>query len=278
MLVNDAYLQCKNVIEYHSKTFAKAFQHLPKKKRQAVWAVYAFCRKADDIVDEGINPEEELKKFKHQLDMFILGKQPDSSFLWIALEDTFKNFTFDIKPFYEMIYGQEMDLKKNRYESVDELINYSYHVASTVGLMLLPILSPTNQEQLKQSAVSLGYAMQITNILRDIGEDFERDRIYIPTQLMKDHGYTHMMLNNKQVNESFISLWEELAHLAENYYQEGLELMHLYPLNARMPVKAAAHFYREILNSVRANDYDVFHKRAFVSSREKKQILSAIES
>jgi phytoene synthase len=112
MLVNDAYFQCKNVIEYHSKTFAKAFHHLPKKKRQAVWAVYAFCRQADDIVDEGTNPQYELQRFKNQLDIFAQGELPEHSFLWIALNDSFKQFNFDLSPFYEMISGQEMDLRK----------------------------------------------------------------------------------------------------------------------------------------------------------------------
>jgi len=276
MLVNDAYLQCKKVIEYHSKTFAKAFQHLPKKKRQAVWAVYAFCREVDDIVDEGLNPKVELEIFKKKFNLFAQGKQPESSFLWIALGDTFQQFKFDLTPFYQMISGQEMDLKKTRYETVDEVLHYSYHVASTVGLMLLPILAANNQEQLKESAISLGYAMQITNILRDIGEDFDRDRIYLPAKLMKEHGYTRGMLENRQVNEAFISLWEELAHQAEDYYKEGLKLMHLYPLNSRIPVRAAAQFYKEILNSVRANAYDTFHHRAFISSEEKKQILRTI--
>ncbi|WP_416149618.1 phytoene/squalene synthase family protein [Salipaludibacillus sp. HK11] len=278
MLVNDAYIQCRNVIEYHSKTFAKAFHHLPKKKRQAVWSVYAFCRQADDIVDEGMNPQYELQMFKNQLDIFAQGELPEPSFLWIALDDSFKQFNFDLAPFYEMISGQEMDLRKNRYETVKELLDYSYHVASTVGLMLLPILSPMNQAQLKESAISLGYAMQLTNILRDIGEDFDRNRIYLPHDLMRKHGYTETMLSSRQVNDAFILLWEDLATQAETYYEDALECVNLYPINARMPVKAAAHFYKGILNSVRVNHYDVFHKRAVVSSEEKREILSAIEN
>ncbi|PYZ94414.1 phytoene synthase [Salipaludibacillus keqinensis] len=277
MQVNEAYNHCKEVIEYHSKTFAKAFQHLPKKKRQAVWAVYAFCRQADDIVDEGFDRERELQLFKYHLDEFANDRQIEPSFLWIALKDAFTHFDFDLEPFYEMISGQEMDLKKTRYESVEEMIHYSYHVASTVGLMLLPILSPKNQEELKESAIALGYAMQITNILRDIGEDLERDRIYLPKQLMDKYNYTIPMLENGVVNDSFVDLWEDLAQRAEDYYDIGLSKMYLYPVNARIPVKAAAHFYKGILNSVRANRYDVFEKRAFVSNEEKKEILSAIE-
>ncbi|MCE7794397.1 phytoene/squalene synthase family protein [Salipaludibacillus sp. CUR1] len=276
MHVNEAYQSCKKIIDYHSKTFAKAFQHLPLKKRRAVWAVYAFCRTADDIVDEGLTPDKDIREFKRQLDLFSAGQLPEPSPLWIALKDTFQRFDFDLTPFYEMIAGQEMDLKRKKYTSLDDVLDYSYHVASTVGLMLLPILAPANKDKLTESAIYLGYAMQLTNILRDIGEDLGRGRVYIPEELMVKHGYTLSMLEENDINLPFKALWEEMACLAEKYYELSLESIHLYPAASRMPVKAAAHFYREILNSVRSNGYDVFGQRAFVTSEEKKQILSTI--
>lgn len=278
MQVHQAYEHCKTVIEYHSKTFSKAFTHLPKAKRNAVWAVYAFCRTADDIVDEGNNKEEELRAFKQQLDQFNQGTLPLQQPLWIALDDTFKNFDFDITPFYEMILGQEMDLYHRKYDNFDQVVNYSYHVASTVGLMLLPILAPSNKKRLVPSAIKLGYAMQITNILRDIGEDFTRGRCYIPADLMKKYGYTKKMLADGVVNKAFIQIWEEMAAEAEVYYREGLADMHLYPLHSRLPVQAAAHFYKQILQVARANDYDVFQRRAFVTPEQKKSILSGLEA
>lgn len=273
MELKEAYQACKSVIEHHSKTFAKAFQHLPREKRQAVWAVYAFCRKADDIVDEGNNPEEELQAFNDDFNQFLDGIRPYNTALWIALEDTFQRFNFDEAPFHDMIRGQYMDLQKNRYDSVDELLDYSYHVASTVGLMLLPILSPERKNELYDSAVSLGYGMQITNILRDIGEDLQRDRIYLPAEVMKRHEYTEHDLMNQVTDERFIAMWEELASLAEQHYISGTDKLSLYPLNARLPVLAAARFYMEILNAVRKNQYQVFDQRAYVSKEEKEKII-----
>lgn len=273
MELKEAYKACKLVIEHHSKTFAKAFQHLPLEKRQAVWAVYAFCREADDIVDEGDNPEEELANFKEEFNLFIDGVRPKDSALWIALEDTFSRFEFDPSPFHDMITGQSMDLMKKRYESVPELLDYSYHVASTVGLMLLPILAPERKNELYDSAVSLGYGMQITNILRDVGEDLRRDRIYVPAEVMARHHYTEKDLKNKVNDGRFVAVWEELASLAEHHYDIGMAELSLYPLNARLPVHAAAKFYMEILNAVRKNRYQVFDQRAYVTIEEKEKII-----
>ncbi|SDN39284.1 phytoene/squalene synthase family protein [Alkalicoccus daliensis] len=276
MHVQQAYEYCKGIIETNSKTFAKAFHHLPKHKRQAVWAVYAFCRQADDIVDEESSENISLEDFQTQLNQFADGELITEDPLWIALKDTFKKYPMDLQPFYEMLQGQKMDLNHSKYKTLSEVLDYSYHVASTVGLMLLPILAPDKTKELRESAVKLGYAMQITNILRDIGEDYEKGRRYLPEELMKKHGYTESMLSAGIVNQAFIHLWEDLAGCAEGFYREALKDMHLYPLPSRVPVQAAAHFYERILHSARANNYDVFQQRAFVSLEEKKTILNGL--
>lgn len=276
MHVQQAYEYCRGIIEANSKTFAKAFHHLPKEKRQAVWAVYAFCRQADDIVDEASESEISLDDFQYLLDQFSKGNLISEEPLWVALEDTFSKYPLDLKYFYDMIQGQRMDLNHREYLTWADVLDYSYHVASTVGLMLLPILAPNRSRELKESAVKLGYAMQVTNILRDIGEDYVRGRIYIPEDLMKKYGYTEAMLAKGVVNEAFIKVWEDMAEEAEKYYREGLKYMHLYPLASRLPVQAAAHLYERILHSARANNYDVFQQRAFVTLEEKKTILSGI--
>ncbi|PYZ98525.1 phytoene synthase [Alteribacter lacisalsi] len=274
--VNEAYSRCRTVIERHSKTFAKAFGHLPEEKRQAVWAVYAFCRTADDIVDEGENPGTEIVKFKDQFHSFADGRIPEKNYLWIALQDTFSRFEMDVQPFYDMIEGQQMDLIKKRYAALEEVKHYSYHVASTVGLMLLPILAPAKKDRLREGAISLGIAMQLTNILRDVGEDLERDRIYLPEDVMDKHGLNHDMLTSRQVSPAFIAVWEELAEDALRFYDAGLASINEYPVDSKIPVKAAALFYREILRSVRNNGYEVFRQRAFVSAEEKTHIMKAV--
>lgn len=272
-----AYQQCEEIIKNHSKTFYKAFSLLPLQKKQSVWAVYAFCRTVDDIVDEGSSPESELQAFESDFQQFLEGKHQEDHYLWAALNDTFKRYDMDVDVFKDMIAGQRMDLTKKRYDSVDEVLTYSYHVAGTVGLMLLPILAPKKKELLKNGALSLGLAMQLTNILRDIGEDLDRDRIYLPKDVLEQFSCREQDLKDGLVNSSFISVWEYLAFEAEAYYEEAMDTINEYPLHSRKPVKAAALFYKAILDKIRKNNYQVFSKRNYISQDEKQHILSQME-
>ncbi|MFJ7161652.1 phytoene/squalene synthase family protein [Bacillus safensis] len=275
--VQTALKVCEETIQTHSKTFYRAFSMLPKKKRQAVWAVYSFCRRADDIVDESPSPKEDLASFRETFDRFLQGEVDRNDPIWVALEHTFQEFRMDEAPFRDLLQGQEMDIEQQRYETLDELLIYSYHVASTVGLMLLPIIAPRKKEQLKEAAISLGIAMQLTNILRDIGEDqAERDRIYLPKQVIDQFGYTEQELQEGVVNQAFQHVWEYIAFEAEAYYEEFFDHLHEFPLYSRIPVKAAAHFYKAILDKTRENEYRVFTERAFISKQEKALILEDI--
>lgn len=275
--VQTALKICEETIQTHSKTFYRAFSMLPKKKRQAVWAVYSFCRRADDIVDESPSPKEELTSFQEAFDRFLQGEVDRDDPMWVALEYTFQQFRMDESPFRDLLRGQEMDLEQHRYETLDELLIYSYHVASTVGIMLLPIIAPRKKEQLKEAAISLGIGMQLTNILRDIGEDkAERNRIYLPKQVMDQFGYTEQELQEGIVNQAFQHVWEYIAFEAEAYYEEFFDHLHEFPLYSRIPVKAAAHFYKAILDKTRENEYRVFTKRSYISTQEKALILEDI--
>ncbi|MFC0522198.1 phytoene/squalene synthase family protein [Pontibacillus salicampi] len=268
-----AYYYCKQIIEAHSKTFSKAFALLPKKQKQAVWAVYAFCREVDDIVDEGENPTVELAQFEENFRIFLTGTIPSENPMWIALKDVFDRFDMDSAPFQEMIEGQRLDIDAHYVKTEKELLTYCYLVASTVGLMLLPIIAPGKEKQLQEGAIHLGKGMQLTNILRDIGEDIERERVYIPEEMMERYGYSYTDLVNREINNAFIRLWEDLAQQAEWHYEQALETIHEYPLYSRTPVQGAAYLYQAILEAIRENQYQVFHERNFVSDEQKKVIL-----
>ncbi|WZP41553.1 phytoene/squalene synthase family protein [Planococcus maritimus] len=276
MELKQAYSYCERIIADNSKSFYKAFSLLPKEKRKAVWAVYAFCRKVDDIVDEGSHPEPELRTFRKEFDEFLAGSIKWDDPMWLALEDVFESYDMDASAFYGLIKGQEMDLTINRYRTLDELLDYSYHVASTVGLMLLPILAPGRTALLKDGAISLGYAMQITNILRDIGEDLSRGRIYLPQEIMRKYGLAEEALGSGTVSESFIEVWEELASIAEFHYERAFETINDYPLSSRVPVKGAALVYREILSTIRSKEYTVFHEKHYVTDDSKQSILQCL--
>jgi phytoene synthase len=249
---------------------------LPKEKKQAVWAVYAFCRHVDDIVDEGRDPKEELFGFKQSFAFFLKGQLPSQDPMWLALQDVFRKYEMDVQAFHDMFTGQEMDLYKKIYYTEEEVLHYSYHVASTVGLMLLPILAPKNKDALRQDAIALGQAMQITNILRDIGEDLERDRIYIPVEKLEQEGYSVEDLKMHTVNNKFISVWEDMANKAEKLYEQAMSSIDLYPFHSRTPVKGAAFLYRAILGSIRKKGYSVFKMKHYVSKEEKREIISQI--
>ncbi|MGF2617804.1 phytoene/squalene synthase family protein [Rossellomorea vietnamensis] len=272
--MKEAYQACEEIIRKHSKTFYKAFSFLPEENRNAVWAIYAFCRRVDDIVDEGENPEVEIIQFKEEFSQFAKGERLPESPYWTALHDVFQRFQMELAPFEDMIEGQEMDLSGRRYHSINELESYCYHVAGTVGLMLLPVLAPGKERILRDGAISLGIAMQYTNILRDIGEDLTRNRLYLPKETMMQHGYSADLLEENVVNSSFVSLWESLAERAEAYYEEAMETISHYPSYSQIPVQSAAIFYRSILDSVRSNGHNVFSKRAYVSDIQKEKLLA----
>lgn len=270
----DDFSYCERVIKKHSKSFYAAFSTLPKEEAMSVYAVYAFCRKADDLVDEDADAEG-LAELRHQLQLFEQREEVDHP-VWRALRVVFDTFDMDIDPFYDMITGQEKDLSFQQPNTQAELEEYSYYVAGTVGLMLLPLLTP-NPQDLREEALALGTAMQITNILRDVGEDLDNDRVYLPKEVMKKHGYTQSMLENKELNQSFIDLWEYEANEAEKHYEQAMYLIKKVNKEAKKPLLLSLLFYKEILEAVRLNNYDCFTQRSVVGKRRKLQLLMQSE-
>ena len=267
--------QAKQVIKKNSLTFYKAFSKIQDAdKRHAIYAVYAFCRTADDLVD--IDQDEQgLIKLEEELKAFIK-HVPLKHWRWQALNITTKQYydeNYDYKPFFEMIQGQKMDLNHQGFETLEELLEYCYYVAGTVGLMLIPILSPDHKHELEKFAIHLGYGMQLTNILRDVGEDFKNNRIYLPKDLMKKANYSKEDLAHGIINRAFIELFESLAQRAETYFNEALRQIDLFPKDTRLPLALSIILYRAIMDSCRENGYDVFNKKNYVSDEKKNQLI-----
>lgn len=177
-----------------------------------------------------------------------------------------------------MIEGQEFDAYPVRIETMDQLLKYADLVASSVGKMLLPMLAPDSKKNLTPFAVSLGRAFQLTNILRDIGEDYRRDRIYLPSLLMKKHGYSIEDLQSQRVNPSFINLWEDIANVAETNYQDAQTWLEFFPNDIRFSLQASLVLYREILNVIRREHYQVMKQKLFVTQEEKMKLLQTLKS
>ena len=273
------YFLTEQIIKKNSASFYAAFSKISDKhRRRGVFSVYAYCRYVDDLIDEK-NDLDQLLAYKSKLDDFVKG-YPVGGFRWRTLKDTATRFyavDYDYQAYYEMIEGQEFDAHPVRMETIDQLLQYCDLVASSVGKMLLPILAPKATMDLKPFAIALGRAFQLTNILRDIGEDYRRDRVYLPKSLMNAHHYSLSDLKQSLVNESFIAMWEELASLAERYYQQALPMLVHFPEDTRWPLKGALLVYRAILEVIRHQQYTVMKKKHFVPDDQKMAILKQLK-
>lgn len=267
-LLNTDLQYCEAIIKKYSKSFYYAFSGLPTEKRYAVYAVYAFCRIADDSVDENTSAEvkkKALSELRNELYLFSRHEEKNHP-IWRALRYVFNNFEMELQPFFDQLIGQERDIYFSSPKSIQELEDYCYYVAGSVGLMLLPIIASENQPSLRQPAIDLGIAMQITNILRDIGEDFfEKNRIYLPELERLRFGYGEDKLANRLIDHSFIHLWEHLAGRAEILYEAFEHHLDQFDSDSKLPVGIAASVYRDILNVIRENKYDCISKRNFVT-------------
>lgn len=275
MKLSQAYLQCEAIIKKHSQSFYMAFKDLPLHKRQGVYAVYGFCRVVDDAIDEDEDLQT-LYTFASAIDQ--LSQMDETQPILYALSDTVQRFSIPLQPFKDMIVGQEMDIVFDGIEDEAALLKYSYHVASSVGLMLLPILASEHHEQITPSAIELGYAMQITNILRDVGEDYhQKSRIYLPKDELNDD--VMQAIQTKKVNEAFIQVWERLAGLAEMFYDNAIQDLKYYDDDALVSFTQAIVYYRGILNAVREANYDCLSQRCRVKhfitlQNQVKQLVS----
>jgi len=275
MSIKEDYKYCQDIIKDNSKTFYKAFSLLKKEKANAIYAVYAYCRVVDDSIDVYDSPEK-LEKLEEKLIDFEKGVIPSEP-LWRALKDVFERYNMDISPFYEMIEGQKMDINYSQPKTQGELLNYCYYVAGTVGKMLLPILASKNIDSINADQIKLGEAMQITNILRDIGEDFKNGRIYIPIEIMKKYEYTENDLKNKIINDNFKKMWDFEAEKAQEMYDDFYKFIDLFDDDSKKPVIASAKLYNAILDVVRKNNYDCLTKKNYVTNLEKMKIISKIK-
>ncbi|PZL72304.1 phytoene/squalene synthase family protein [Enterococcus plantarum] len=260
---------CEETIRNHSKSFYKAFSKLPKQKALSIFAIYSFCREADDSIDV-YRDVDRLNKLKRELDDFLAGKIPDRYF-WRALVPVFETYEMNQHSFYDMLLGQEMDWTFQQPETQTELEEYSYYVAGSVGLMLLPILSD-RPDEIRSQAIQLGEAMQITNILRDIGEDYNNQRIYLPKEIMERFDVSLDSLEKGIINDSFIELWEYEATRAEQLYSKAQTMLASIHKDCQEALLLSIYFYKGILNSVRQSNYQCFNKRNFVKKSQQLEL------
>ncbi|NWF58085.1 MAG: phytoene synthase [Fischerella sp.] len=280
--VDESYQLCRQITAKYAKTFYLGTLLMSKAKRPAIWAIYAWCRRTDELVDgpaAAITTPETLDKWEQQLESIFAGHPVDN--YDVALVDTLQRFPIDIQPFRDMIAGQRMDLHRSRYKNFEELYLYCYRVAGTVGLMSTSVMgidteqntAPWSRNQLPyiptEEAIALGIASQLTNILRDVGEDARRGRIYIPQEDLARFNYTEQDLFKGVVDDRWRSLMRfQIARTRQFYSQAEKGISYLSP-DARLPVWAALMHYSRILEKIERNNYDVFNQRAYVPQWQK---------
>jgi len=283
--LRDAYGHCRQITKTFAKTFYMATRFLPNDKQRGIFAIYGLCRYLDNLVDEAedlvandeITTEEiadRLDEWKNCLLEVYDGKRCADPIL-TAFADSLHRYHIPVHLPLELMEGVKIDLTKNRFQDFSELYDYSYKVASVVGLMTSEVFGYSDVKALEY-AVDLGIAMQLTNILRDVGEDLRQDRIYLPRDEMARFGVTEPDLKNFTLNDDFIQLMKFQINRAREYYNRADKGIPLLEKDSRLPVYLARFNYARILDKIEENNYQVFEQRAFLNSTEKLAILPKI--
>jgi len=280
-----AYSHCRGITRKHAKTFYMATRFLPYEKQRSIFAIYGLCRYLDDLVDEAedliehneishLEIYERLDLFKNNLIESYKGVNQNDPIL-IAFSDTLKRYEISLELPLLLLEGVKMDLQKTRYNTFDELYDYSYKVASVVGLMTSEVFGYKDKKALDY-AVDLGIAMQLTNILRDVGEDLQRDRIYLPADELDEYGIRRQSLFNREKTPEFCEFMSFQINRARRYYEEADKGISMLDRDSRLPVLLARENYSRILDKIEENDYNVFDQRAYLNSTEKFSIIPKV--
>ena len=264
-----------------SKSFYFATRFFPPHLASAAHAVYWFCRYTDDIVDECSSQDEgrrDLDAWESSLRQ-CLQDGPVSCqhpVLQVFL-DTVQRYQIPIEYPFELIEGMRMDLDLKSYRTFDELRVFCYRVASVVGLMMCWVIGfkkPEDRERAIPHAIDLGIAMQLTNILRDIDEDMERGRLYLPLDELARFGYSVDDLQARVRNQAFHDLMQFQAERAQRFYDQGNDGISFLHQDGRFAVEIASNVYHEILVRLQASSFDVFGHRTVVPAGRKYWITA----
>lgn len=280
--LEQAYQYCQEITRTHAKSFYFAAKFLPKDKRPPIYALYALCRHVDDEIDEAeIRSEAEsakaVERWKNNLQAIYSNSEvlkdeklntDNQSLVLFAWRDLLQTYKIPQSLPLELMKGVVQDTYQKRFETFDELYVYCYRVASTVGLMACEVFGYEKAETLDY-AEKLGIAMQLTNILRDISEDAEKGRIYLPQEDLRKFGVTEEQIFAKKIDKNFIELMKFEIARARQYYKESRKGIPLLTKDVRFTVLLALRLYSKILDEIEKQDYDIFQKRAHTTKLQK---------
>lgn len=283
--LSQAYAACRTIARREAKNFYYAFIALPPARRNAICAIYAFMRQADDLADDESLPREERR---HRLDAWLSGWRAASQGaatadpVFLAVRDATQRFAIPLRLLDELVAGVTMDLDHTQtgapdtYKTFDELYRYCYLVASVVGLVCIRIFGYTDARA-EKLAEETGIAFQLTNILRDVQEDAARNRVYLPLDDLAAHNVSLESLLHRAhatpPNAGERALLVSIAQRAEKYYESAETLLPYIDAESRPALRVLVDIYHELLKRIESADYDVFSRRASVPTRQKLAIL-----
>jgi 15-cis-phytoene synthase len=270
--------ECWEILRVHGKTFHVMAKLLGPERGDAVAALYGFARVADDLVDErpaDARPEEVRNELHRMLAILRSAVAGDAvAPRWLVLGEAVRKYGIPLEPFEDLVRGLEMDLDGCRYQTFADLALYCYRVAGTIGLMITPVAGYREGTRALEYAKTLGAAMQLTNILRDVGEDHARGIVYLPDEDLTRFGLSREDLPRHAGDPGFHALIEFEIARARRLYTDGLGLIPLMTTTrGRAAFQFAADAYGAILDKIRANHHDVITRRASLSFREKLAMI-----
>jgi len=288
---DEAYAQCEQITWEQARNFAYGIRLLPPHKRNALAAVYAYARRIDDIGDGDLPPEEktrQLEEARQQVKALVATVKgetaaeqlDDNDPVLVALIDTGKRFPIPLEAFEELIDGCLADVNQAKYETFDDLLYYCRCVAGSIGRLSLGIYGPTNPERQSKLADDLGVALQLTNILRDVREDFQNNRIYLPKEDLDKFGIEFAAFGEPEpfpseaMQARFANLVEFEANRAREWYGSGLRLLATIDRRSAACTGAMAGIYRRLLERIARNPHAVLEGRMSLPGSEKALVAA----
>lgn len=264
---------CKDIVKKSGSSFYYSFFFLPRRKKKAMYAIYAFSRVIDDIVDgdSPLSSKERLLTFwRSEIDQCFSGtsEHPLTEELIYAT----KEFGIPKEYLLELLQGVTQDMVQNRYATFDDLKKYCYRVASVVGLICLKIFEVEDNEKNRRAAIDLGWAFQLTNILRDVSADVDINRIYLPEEDILRFGLTEEAILNKKYSKEFVGLMAFEWERARSFFDRAWLGFDRESSKKLLPAMIMAEIYYKILLRIKEIDYDVFKHRIKISTFKKIQL------
>lgn len=288
MTIPDAYATCREIARREAKNFYYSFRVLPRHKSDAMCAIYAFMRRADDIADDESMPVEQRREVMSQwVNEWRAARNgaPTEDAVFLALKDSQRRFRIPDSLLEELVQGTTMDLEPSAtaagevqtYATFQDLYRYCYLVASVVGLVCIHVFGYSDPRA-EKLAEETGVAFQLTNILRDVKEDAERGRIYLPLDMLREAGVTidriQALSSGEPLQANERALFSALGAKAETYYRSAEKLLPLIDVDSRAALWVLVEIYHRLLSRIGEANYDVFSRRISVPTAEKLWVLA----